>query len=890
MAAAQGQVPDDSDDELGPPHLPNAPGVSSQHMPGNPFPLSPVASPSADPARGILEQLAATTQLLSNIVWNQQAQPAPSTATSSLPGSGFSDANKILSKPDPFGSTFHESDLSSFQDWVQTFKNWITFADGEYENLLSTVEKHLDSPIDISRESDEFRQRGTKLYPVLSSLLKHKPRTILKQVEDGFEVWRQLHGIYAPKTRAQSLAVLNALTSAPAFSKEKTLQEQVFGLERISHEYTRISGRSVGDDVLLGTLLRCLPQHIRNHIQLVMTEQSTYHQVRAYVLACETTTTSWSPQRVHQALGVTAPPQNPNDNGPVPMEIDRVKGKGKEKGKGKGKDGSPKGKGKGQGKGKGGDKGKAKGKGNNPKGKGKGHGQSTADANVCLYCQKPGHWKRDCHKYKRDLAAGKVQAIADDSASQVSTVAPSHSASNIGAPASSSTAPQPKARVARVVDVTVIDETPELEIQYLRMVSCNTEFHAIADADDDDEMGDDAWSILSEYGKLGLPFPLSALDVLAQDHASAPSLEDECVHDCVQPCTASPSAHLDIPNSVHHFSSAPQGQVSLAGSECVVVESSSAIRALSHIPAEDIILDSGADVSALPASYANGGVADGSPSERYVDASGRPLKTCGMRIAEVQVGPFRFKERFLVGGVTCPLLSLGKMYKAGFYVVPGGEDGQFLLTNGIDTEPVKLKRHSLCAVGHVRVIDTSPQVRAIENVTLNEPLRHLDASGWQCVGPSCYALLSFGNAHVDTTLIPLSELLWYRTTLIRVDDQWILDEFAEDISGMADRAVPFEHSVEQVITIAHNDPTLSPQDLSFATPVYATSPMHAGAAQVPSGQEGAAQVPSGQEGASHVPSHQEAAAHVPSGQEGPQADVDMQVPVVSIVRPLRTSR
>ena len=255
-----------------------------------------------------------------------------------------------------------------------------------------------------------------------------------------------------------------------------------------------------------------------------------------------------------------------------------------------------------------------------------------------------------------------------------------------------------------------------------------------------------------------------------------------------------------------------------------MVESSSAIRALSHIPAEDIILDSGADVSALPASYANVGVAAGSPSERYVDASGRPLKTCGMRIAEVQVGAFRFKEKFLIGGVTCPLLSLGKMYKAGFYVIPGGDDGQFLLTNGVDSEPVKLKRHSLCAAGHVRVIDMSPRVRAIENVTLNEPLRMLDASGWQRVGSRCYALLSFGNAHVDTTLIPLSELLWYRTTLIRVDNQWTLEEFAEDISGMADRTVQFEHAVEQVITIAHSDSTLSPQDLGFTTPAYAPSP------------------------------------------------------------------
>ena len=142
----------------------------------------------------------------------------------------------MLSKPDPFGSTSHEVDLSSFQDWVQTFINWITFADGEYQ----VVEKNLDTAIDISKEDAEVRQRGTKFYAVLSSMLRNKVRTILKQVEgrNGFEVWRQLHNIYAPKTRARSLAILNALTGAPAFTKDKTLQEQMFALERISNEYT----------------------------------------------------------------------------------------------------------------------------------------------------------------------------------------------------------------------------------------------------------------------------------------------------------------------------------------------------------------------------------------------------------------------------------------------------------------------------------------------------------------------------------------------------------------------------------------------------------------------------------------------------------------------------
>ena len=50
--------------------------------------------------------------------------------------------------------------------------------------MLQIVDRNLDAVIDVSKESDEVRVRGAKLYAVLSLLLKHKPRTLLKQVED----------------------------------------------------------------------------------------------------------------------------------------------------------------------------------------------------------------------------------------------------------------------------------------------------------------------------------------------------------------------------------------------------------------------------------------------------------------------------------------------------------------------------------------------------------------------------------------------------------------------------------------------------------------------------------------------------------------------------------
>ena len=70
------------------------------------------------------------------------------------------------------------------------------------------------------------------------------------------------------------------------------------------------------------------------------------------------------------------------------------------------------------------------------------------------------------------------------------------------------------------------------------------------------------------------------------------------------------------------------------------------------------------------------------------------------------------------------------------------------LTDGVHSEPVTLKRHSLCTHGHVRVVGLDPAIRVIEEVTLLEPLRTLDASGWQRIGSSCY--VSALDKHVDS--------------------------------------------------------------------------------------------------------------------------------------------
>ena len=170
----------------------------------------------------------------------------------------------------------------------------------------------------------------------------------------------------------------------------------------------------LADDIQLGVLVRCLPKHIQQHVQLQLKEDSTYNDVRSAVLGYENVTQNWSERKIFTELGVVQS-YGTSGGGPAPMEIDVVTWKGKGKFKGKGKN-NEKGKSKGKGQWSGGF-GKGKGhrgdqKGGNGKGKGdwnnhgQGQGGSGGFQGNCDYCHKFGYKKKDCYKLKKDNEKG----------------------------------------------------------------------------------------------------------------------------------------------------------------------------------------------------------------------------------------------------------------------------------------------------------------------------------------------------------------------------------------------------------------------------------------------------------------------------------------------------
>eukprot|EP00435_Cladocopium_sp_Y103_P011853 s1770_g3.t1 len=486
-----------------------------------------------------------------------------------------------------------------------------------------------------------------------------------------------------------------------------------------------------------------------------MTNATTYQEVRDRVVSYEKVSSSWTKDRIliecgGGPIGAVTSYASAGDSGPSPMEVNLVQkgGKGKKgKGppKGKGKDGGSGGKSKGKGKGYDSGKGKGAGKSYNNKGQSKGQ-QSGMQTKQKLDVNTCAYCGKAGH-WQKDCHKRKA-----DQQQQVRLVGESNEPKPETTYSGASVSTGSGSQAVRLLSVqgnhTHVSHVEDLTIHSVPTSPCSSP-HSLR--------------VLSECEQF---------DMAATDSDSCWTLSPSCKQQ-----------HVRAVSTLEHFAS--------FSDEC------------------DVILDSGADTSALPLKYASVGVEGPAPSPApstcYVDAQGTPLEVQSTRLANVQFGDVIFRERFIVSDITCPLLSLGNVLKSGWNIVH--LDGQPWLMKDDKKVAVSFRNNSLCARGQISVVtQVEPLQPAVRAIQLGMVLRCL-TPGWNRINPHLFAIKTVRPRHVDTTMCPSDELMWHRTTLVfRDGNGWEIDEFCERISDIQHNLEEeFFHpeSVVEVITLAH---------------------------------------------------------------------------------------
>lgn len=225
----------------------------------------------------------------------------------------------------------------------------------------------------------------------------------------------------------------------------------------------------------------------------------------------------------------------------------------------------------------------------------------------------------------------------------------------------------------------------------------------------------------------------------------------------------------------------------------------------------EVLLDSGADGSALPLSFGNMGVSiGGSHGMNYVDAQGSPLNIQDVRVAEIHFGDVCIRDKFIIAPVTGPIISLGLLMKLGWNF--SREDGCLMLVKEGHSFPIEFRKNSIVAHGTISLLqdvadpvhDVSGNKKFISAIRLTA-LSNLK-EGWNKLSHDVWAIKTYAPQHVDTTLCPSRVLMWLRTTLARYYHGLEVLEHCQPNEELEnyEADIPNREAVCEVITIAHN--------------------------------------------------------------------------------------
>ena len=188
--------------------------------------------------------------------------------------------------------------------------------------------------------------------------------------------------------------------------------------------------------------------------------------------------------------------------------------------------------------------------------------------------------------------------------------------------------------------------------------------------------------------------------------------------------------------------------------------------------AHDIILDSGADMSCLPLSYAEHGTSHGSSGLQLRDAQGEALAVNDLREVEFVVQseegePIVWREVCAIAPVTQPLLCKGKLMRAGWW--PQRRPRMCLEHDSGVRVPMSFKGNSLCvkaAIYRVGEQSVSPELH-VRFVQVRADVSLVDAPfGWQMSEQGDMLYRGRGSHFVDPSIV--APVGWpCRTTLVK---------------------------------------------------------------------------------------------------------------------------
>lgn len=689
-----------------------------------------------------------------------------STSTSSSGNGSSKELYKLISKPSVFAPENKEQEISQWKDWFWSIRQYLAVVDSAYESDVSLLLRDLDTPVLHDELDDAKKDRSRFLYSFLSSLVKGRPLTILKNIGEcnGLEVLRNLVQTFQPSSKTRSLAIMNTIMGWKEFDMRQPLLPQILKLEEAFLELARVSD-PLPENLKLAVLSRCITGQLKTYINVHLDEGASFDAMREAVLRFDRATTKWTSTT---GLG---------QDDPTPMEVDRIKGKEKgKKGKngkdGKGKQGKSKGYGKDfnssfqQSKGKGKEQ-KGKGYGYDNKGKGKsddlkgwkGKGKYNSPGKSAGRGKGYG-WNQ--HGSQQNWNYGNNTWYRDDRVRQVEESGPIVHGSQVSAGTSASQAASSSGETQTQKTVRFICEPNASS-------STSTSNPIIFDLTGSSHGSGHVRAIHSDVSSNVAAIALDDRHGVCSCEYFDMSGDSDCEH------VPDDLRVVDLRSKMEYVRMV---QISELDDDAV-----------------EIVIDSGSDASVIPFSMVHVGdeVSQESQSVLY-DAQGNVMEGAGERKIEIvlqgetvdqfdaslKTTPILFREQAHVGPVSNPILCYGRLLENDWGIENISGEPFLKHASGVQV-PLHYKGRSLAVSGKVRQIEqvkTEKSIRAIQIQV--PPVRFTSCPlGWSSLGDLrvCHTMQkTVVNPQDDEVALTFP----FRTTLMKFDVGWKVHELSED--------------------------------------------------------------------------------------------------------------
>ena len=224
---------------------------------------------------------------------------------------------RLLGKPSNFSGV-----QDAWRDWSTVFKGYAGAAIPRLQKLMDGAAKVTEPTPNTTILDDDDRTASAQLYWVKLTICKGAALNIVFLARDteGLEAWRQLTDKFEPKMRTWFAGQLMSILSC---SFQGDTDERITAWEREIATYERDRGKTLDDEIKVGTVLLRLPEsQLKTHLLMRVDKLEKWTDFRDEVVA------------ISRAIAVAQPQPTPMDIGAVGKEKSGKGGKGS-KGTGK---------------------------------------------------------------------------------------------------------------------------------------------------------------------------------------------------------------------------------------------------------------------------------------------------------------------------------------------------------------------------------------------------------------------------------------------------------------------------------------------------------------------------------------------------------------------------